>query len=108
MIKGLRTAIYPTPDLEAGKAWYSKVFKAKPYFDQPFYVGFEIGGPSWAWYPMANRSSTGCRLTGAWTTLPRKSNASLRWERVFTPTSRKWANASSWPSWPILSATCWA
>ena len=44
MIKGLRTAIYPTPDLEAGKAWYSKVFQTKPYFDQPFYVGFEIGG----------------------------------------------------------------
>ncbi len=44
MIKGLRTAIYPTPDLAAGKAWYSKVFQTKPYFDQPFYVGFEIGG----------------------------------------------------------------
>ncbi len=44
MIKGLRTAIYPTPDLEAGKAWYSKVFQKEPYFDQPFYVGFEIGG----------------------------------------------------------------
>jgi len=44
MIKGLRTAIYPTPDLAAGKAWYSKVFQKEPYFDQPFYVGFEIGG----------------------------------------------------------------
>ncbi|MGO4378981.1 VOC family protein [Pseudoduganella sp. RAF53_2] len=44
MIKGLRTALYPTPDLAAGKAWYAKVFGKEPYFDQPFYVGFEIGG----------------------------------------------------------------
>jgi predicted enzyme related to lactoylglutathione lyase len=44
MIQGLRTAIYPTPDLQAGKAWYSQVFEKEPYFDQPFYVGFEIGG----------------------------------------------------------------
>jgi len=44
MIKGLRTVLYPTPDLQAGKAWYAKVFQKEPYFDQPFYVGFEIGG----------------------------------------------------------------
>lgn len=44
MIKGLRTAIYPTPDLAAAKAWYTKVFGVAPYFDQPFYVGFNIGG----------------------------------------------------------------
>ena len=44
MILGLRTAAYPTPDLAAGKAWYSKVFEREPYFDEPFYVGFSIGG----------------------------------------------------------------
>ncbi|WUR13685.1 VOC family protein [[Empedobacter] haloabium] len=44
MIKGLRTAIYPAPDLAAAKAWYAQVFGAEPYFDQPFYVGFSIGG----------------------------------------------------------------
>ncbi|GGY45079.1 VOC family protein [Pseudoduganella albidiflava] len=44
MIKGLRTAIYPVKDLPAAKAWYSEVFGAAPYFDQPFYVGFAIGG----------------------------------------------------------------
>ncbi len=31
-------------DLEAAKAWYSRVLNAKPYFDQPFYVGFSVGG----------------------------------------------------------------
>lgn len=44
MIKGLRTAIYPVADLAAAKAWYIKVFETEPYFDQPFYVGFNVGG----------------------------------------------------------------
>ena len=44
MIKGLRTVIYPTPDLAKGKAWYAQVLGADPYFDQPFYVGFSVGG----------------------------------------------------------------
>jgi catechol 2,3-dioxygenase-like lactoylglutathione lyase family enzyme len=44
MILGLRTAIYPAPDLAAAKAWYTKVLGAEPYFDQPFYVGWSVGG----------------------------------------------------------------
>ena len=44
MIKGLRTAAYPVTDLAAAKAWYAQVFNTQPYFDQPFYVGFNIGG----------------------------------------------------------------
>lgn len=44
MIKGLATAIYKVPDLAAAKAWYSKAFGLEPYFDEPFYVGFNIGG----------------------------------------------------------------
>ncbi len=44
MIQGLRTALYPAPNLAQAKAWYESVFQQKPYFDEPFYVGFEIGG----------------------------------------------------------------
>jgi predicted enzyme related to lactoylglutathione lyase len=44
MILGLRTAIYPAPDLAAAKAWYAKVLGVAPYFDEPFYVGFSVGG----------------------------------------------------------------
>lgn len=44
MILGLRTAIYPTPDLERAKTWYEQVLGTKPYFDEPFYVGFSVGG----------------------------------------------------------------
>ncbi len=41
---GLRTVIYSAPDLARAKAWYSKAFGIEPYFDEPFYVGFNIGG----------------------------------------------------------------
>jgi len=44
MLLGLRTAIYPVADLDAAKAWYTQVVGHAPYFDQPFYVGFEVGG----------------------------------------------------------------
>lgn len=44
MILGLRTAIYPAPDLDRAKAWYSTMLGVEPYFDQPFYVGFAVGG----------------------------------------------------------------
>ena len=44
MVKGLATAIYHVTDLEKAKAWYAKAFGQQPYFDQPFYVGFNIGG----------------------------------------------------------------
>ncbi|HEY7194444.1 MAG TPA: VOC family protein [Steroidobacteraceae bacterium] len=43
-ILGLRTVIYKVPDLQRAKQWYSTAFGVQPYFDQPFYVGFNIGG----------------------------------------------------------------
>lgn len=44
MILGLRTAVYAAPDLAAGKSWYSRVLECAPYYDQPYYVGFNVGG----------------------------------------------------------------
>lgn len=44
MIKGLRTVKYPVTDLGRAKEWFGQVFGTEPYFDQPFYVGFAIGG----------------------------------------------------------------
>src|SRR5688500_13604712 len=44
MLKGLGTVIYHVPDLNRAKAWYSNAFQQQPYFDQPFYVGFNIAG----------------------------------------------------------------
>lgn len=43
-ILGLRTVIYAAPDLDKAKKWYSTMLGIEPYFDQPFYVGFNVGG----------------------------------------------------------------
>ncbi len=43
-ILGLRTTIYKVGNIDNAKEWYSKAFEVKPYFDEPFYVGFNIGG----------------------------------------------------------------
>ena len=42
--RGLRTVIYGVPDAARAKEWYAKAFGVEPYFDQPFYIGFNIGG----------------------------------------------------------------
>ena len=44
MFQGLRTVIYNVDDLERAKEWYAKALGVKPYFDEPFYVGYNIGG----------------------------------------------------------------
>jgi len=44
MFLGLRTASYRVSDINKGKEWYSAVLGFGPYFDQPFYVGFNVGG----------------------------------------------------------------
>ena len=44
MIKGLRTTIYKVSDLARAKACYAQAFGLAPYFDEPFYVGFNLGG----------------------------------------------------------------
>ena len=41
---GLRTTIYKVTDLEKATAWYAKAFGTEPYFNEPFYVGFNIAG----------------------------------------------------------------
>jgi lactoylglutathione lyase len=30
--------------LSKAKEWYTRAFRTEPYFDEPFYVGFNIGG----------------------------------------------------------------
>lgn len=50
-ILGLRTVIYRVPDLEKAKAWYTQVFGKSPYFDESFYVGYEIGGYELGLFP---------------------------------------------------------
>lgn len=44
MFKKLRTVIYRAKDLAAAKEWYIKATGQQPYFNEPFYVGFDING----------------------------------------------------------------
>lgn len=44
MMLGLRTCCYLVSDLDKAKNWYAKAFETQPYFDEPYYVGFNIGG----------------------------------------------------------------
>lgn len=44
MFQGLRTVIYAVADIEKAKDWYSEVLSQQPYFSEPFYVGFSVGG----------------------------------------------------------------
>jgi len=44
MFKKLRTVVYHVSDLQQAKAWYTKITGIEPYFDMPFYVGFDING----------------------------------------------------------------
>ena len=44
MFNKLRTVIYHVNDLQAAKEWYIKATGIQPYFDEPFYVGFDING----------------------------------------------------------------
>jgi predicted enzyme related to lactoylglutathione lyase len=45
MLQGLRTTIYSVGDqLEPAKAWFAQLLGYPAYFDQPFYVGFNVGG----------------------------------------------------------------
>ncbi len=43
-ILGLRTVCYKVSDLDKAKVWYTEAFRTGPYFDEPFYVGFNIAG----------------------------------------------------------------
>lgn len=44
LFEGLRTVIYQVDDLEKAKNWYSRILGFAPYFDEPFYAGFNVGG----------------------------------------------------------------
>ena len=66
MFLGLRTVIYRVRDLAAAKAWYAKAFGTQPYFDQPFHVGFEIGGYELGLQPVRADLTAGTNVLTYW------------------------------------------
>ncbi len=67
-MKGLRTVKYAAPDLAKAKAWYTEAFGVAPYFDEPFYVGFEIGGYELGLDPDPAGVTVGTNVVAYWGT----------------------------------------
>ncbi|MGZ0015104.1 VOC family protein [Yeosuana sp. AK3] len=66
MILGLRTTIYKVNDLEKAKSWYAKAFLTSPYFDEPFYVGFNIKGYELGLLPEEHKTEKGEGVLSYW------------------------------------------
>jgi predicted enzyme related to lactoylglutathione lyase len=66
MIEGLRTVCYPVTDIADATAWYKRVLERDPYFEEPFYVGFEVGGFELGLLPDGTPGATGA--TAYWAT----------------------------------------
>ena len=63
---GLRTCIYRVADIAKAKAWYTEVFGTEPYFDEPFYVGFNIAGYELGLQPEENAGEKGESVLTYW------------------------------------------
>ena len=66
MFQGLRTVIYHVDDLQQAKAWYASLLGAEPYFDEPFYVGFNVGGYELGLDPDMSGVAKGNNLVAYW------------------------------------------
>lgn len=59
MFLGMRTVCYYVRDIGIAKEWYSKILGFPPYFDEPYYVGFSVGGFELGLVPDGERSGQG-------------------------------------------------
>lgn len=59
MLKGLRTAIYPVQDLQRAKSWYTDLLGYGPYFEEDYYVGFDVGGYELGLMPEGESATSG-------------------------------------------------
>jgi catechol 2,3-dioxygenase-like lactoylglutathione lyase family enzyme len=51
---GLRTVIYPAPDLRAATNWFTGLLGQEPYFEELYYVGYNVAGYELALDPNAD------------------------------------------------------
>ena len=66
MLQKLRTVIYHVADLAIAKEWYIKATGILPYFDEPFYVGFDINGFELGLDPSMKNISAGNHTESYW------------------------------------------
>lgn len=58
-LHGLRTVIYSVSDVALSRDWWKGFLGVDPYFDEPFYVGFNIGGFELGLMPVESASGEG-------------------------------------------------
>lgn len=63
---GLRTLGIKVPDLQKAKEWYAGVLGIEPYFDMPFYVGFNVAGYELGLQPAEGPVSQGDNMVTYW------------------------------------------
>ncbi|MBX9808040.1 MAG: VOC family protein [Flavobacteriaceae bacterium] len=66
MLQGLRSTIYHVNDIKEAKKWYQNVFGIEPYFDEEFYVGYNIGGYELGLHPDGTEYSEGNHAITYW------------------------------------------
>ncbi len=63
---GLRTLGIKVPDLQKAKEWYTGVLGIEPYFDMPFYAGFNVAGYELGLQPAEGPVHTGNNTVTYW------------------------------------------
>jgi catechol 2,3-dioxygenase-like lactoylglutathione lyase family enzyme len=76
---GLRTCIYRVKDLEAAKTWYTKILDMPPYFDEPFYVGYEVSGYELGLIPFEGENTVEERNPDSFGKGPSSDNIHIYW-----------------------------
>ena len=66
MFNKIRSVIYHVNNLDKAKKWYKNVTGIEPYFDEPFYVGFDINGFELGLDPDINNVQTGNNAVAYW------------------------------------------
>jgi predicted enzyme related to lactoylglutathione lyase len=66
MFRKLRTVIYHVDDIKKAKQWYKHIIGIQPYFDQPFYVGFDIDGYELGLDPDMTNADPGNQSVAYW------------------------------------------
>jgi lactoylglutathione lyase len=80
-LRSLRTCIYQVHDLALAKEFYSQALGKDPYFDEPFYVGFDVDGHELGLDPdISKRPPGGSGVIGYW----RVEDINAAWQHLTT------------------------
>jgi predicted enzyme related to lactoylglutathione lyase len=80
-LRSLRTCIYQVHDLALAKEFYAQALGKDPYFDEPYYVGFNVDGHELGLDPdISKRPPGGSGVIGYW----RVEDINLAWQHLTT------------------------